>query len=363
MSKCVVIAGGGTGGHLFPGIALAKAMKKHDQNMKIIFAGTQRGIESRILPKEGFPLITIHSAGLLGKKGWQRIISWLQLPLGLVQSLTFLVKMRPALVVGVGGYVSGPVVFSAWILGIPTLVHEQNSFPGATNRLLGKIVDKVAVSFRESARFFPRQKVVETGNMIREEFFCLEDKRESRPDDKFHLLVLGGSQGAHSINKAMTEALPCLAKIKDQLFITHQTGDNDLGWVRDKYKEWKMESDVRPFFEDMASQYQKANLIVSRAGATTLAEITACGKAAILVPFPHAAHNHQEHNARALVTENAAEMILDRELTGDRLAQSILKIVKHPEQLKAMEANSFRLGKRDATKKVLQLCFELMEQN
>ena len=363
MSQCkrrVVIAGGGTGGHLYPGIALAKALMRHDMNIEISFVGTQKGIEAKVLPREGFELKTILSAGLLGKKRLSRWMSWVKLPIGTAQSMCFLIRKRPDLVVGVGGYASGPLVLSAWILRVPILIHEQNSFPGLTNKWLGKIADKVAISFKDSAKFFPKDKVEVTGNMIRDEF-C--QPREDFPKDlqgPFRVLVLGGSQGAHSINVAMTEALEALASKRENIHITHQTGESDHKMVSNKYKNSGFSHDVRPFIDDVAEQYRKASLVICRAGATTLAEVTACGKVSVLIPFPHAAHNHQEKNARVLDAANAGELVLDNELSGERIAQSILNAMENPEQLHEMEENSYQLGNRDATEKVRKICMDLL---
>lgn len=360
MNVRVVIAGGGTGGHLYPGIALARALQKSDANMEISFIGTERGIESKVLPKEGFPLKTIHSAGLLGKKGSGRIKSLMKLPLGIFQAMSYLAKPRASLVVGVGGYVSGPAVLAAWILRIPTLIHEQNSYPGMTNRMLGKIVNKIAISFEESKSFFPEKKVTWTGNMIREEFSQEQESNRVDESKKFTLLILGGSQGAHSINMAMIDALPHLQSERENLHIVHQTGEQDCDHMQRQYEESEFSADARAFIYDMADQVRQADLILCRAGATTIAEITACGKAAILVPFPFAADNHQEKNAQVLETGGAGEMILDRDLNGERLSQSILNAMQNPEQLQKTAEHSYRLGNRAATENVKQLCHQLL---
>ena len=362
MKKRVVIAGGGTGGHLYPGIALARALMRHDMDIEISFVGTQKGLEAKVLPREGFDLKTILSGGLLGKKKIARWVSWFKLPIGTAQSMCFLIRKRPGLVVGVGGYVSGPLVLSAWILRIPILIHEQNSIPGLTNKWLGKIADKIAVSFKESSGSFPKEKVEVTGNMIREEFCRPKEENPPKTEGPFRVLVLGGSQGAHSINMAMVEALKSLSKQKGDLHITHQTGEADFERVSKEYEESKFSSDIRPFIDDMGEQYRKASLVICRAGATTLAEITACGKMSILVPFPHAAHNHQEKNARIIEAANAGELVLDEELSGPRIAKSIIQAMEEPERLETMEENSYKLGNRDATEKVKRLCLELLEE-
>ena len=361
MKKRVVIAGGGTGGHLYPGIALARALIRNDMDIEISFVGTQKGLEAKVLPQEGFDLKTILSAGLFGKKKIARWVSWCKLPISTAQSMSFLIRKRPGLVVGVGGYASGPLVLSAWILRIPILIHEQNSIPGMTNKWLGKIADKIAVSFKDSTAMFPKEKVEVTGNMIRDEF---SKPKEDFPkiDDPFRVLVLGGSQGAHSINMAMVAALQLLSQQKRDLHITHQTGDADFEMVKMQYMRNKFSSDVRPFIEDIEDQYRKASLVVCRAGATTLAEVTACGKMSILVPFPHATHNHQVKNARILEAANAGEIVLDEELSGPRIAKSIIQAMEEPQRLKIMEENSYKLGNRDATEKVRLLCMELLEE-
>ena len=361
MRKRVVIAGGGTGGHLYPGIALAKALKRQDMDIEIAFVGTQKGLEAKVLPREGFELKTILSAGLLGKKRLSRWMSWVKLPVGTAQSMCFLIRKRPDLVVGVGGYTSGPLVLSAWILRIPILIHEQNSIPGLTNKWLGKIANKVAVSFKESAKFFSKDKIEVTGNMIREEFCQPRETFPKGPRGLFRVLVLGGSQGAHSINVAMMEALESLTSKKGNIHITHQTGESDFAMVKREYENSGFSHDVRPFIDGMAEQYRKASLVICRAGATTLAEVTACGKVSVLIPYPHAAHNHQEKNARVLEAANAGELVLDHELSGTRIAQSILRALEDPQRLEEMEENSYQLGNRDATEKVRQICMDLLE--
>ena len=330
-------------------------------DIEISFVGTQKGLEAKVLPREGFELKTILSAGLLGKKRLSRWMSWVKLPVGTAQSMCFLIRKRPDLVVGVGGYTSGPLVLSAWILRIPILIHEQNSIPGLTNKWLGKIADKVAVSFKESARFFSRDKVTVTGNMIREEFCQPREAFPKGPRGLFCVLVLGGSQGAHSINVAMMEALESLTSKKGNIHITHQTGESDFAMVKREYEKSGFSHDVRPFIDGMAEQYRKASLVICRAGATTLAEVTACGKVSVLIPYPHAAHNHQEKNARVLEAANAGELVLDHELSGTRIAQSILRALEDPQRLEEMEENSYQLGNRDATEKVRQICMDLLE--
>lgn len=362
MTYSVVIAGGGTGGHLYPGIALAKALMKHDADIQITFVGTRQGIESRVLPREGFHLKTIWSGGLLGKRGIGRLINWVKLPVSLMQSMGYLLMNRPKLVVGVGGYVSGPLALSAWALRIPVLIHEQNTVPGATNRWLAKIADKVAITFEMSKKYFPAHKVVETGNMIREEF-TQGNEANVPSSEKFTVLVLGGSQGAHSINRALIAALDTLQPVKDRLHFIHQTGQSDETEVREGYTRKGFSADAQAFIYDMVEQYRKASLIICRSGATTLAEITALGIPSVLVPYPFAAHNHQEHNARALESNGAAQVILDKDVNGVQLAKIILDSIEHPDALREMGNKSFQMGRRDATERARQLCMELIQRS
>ena len=332
---------------------------EQNSDIEITFVGTQRGIESRVIPREGLNLKVIPAGGLVGKQGLERWNSWFKLPAGLAKSLYFLISKRPNLVVGVGGYASGPLVLSAGMLKIPILIHEQNAIPGITNRWLGKIADKIAVSFKQSIRYFPKNKVVETGNMIRQEF-CQEAYPDLPKGNKFCVLVFGGSQGAQSINEAVLAALDHLNPYRDRLHFIHQTGESDSASTQKQYTDKGFSSEVQPFFFNMAEQYRRASLIICRAGATTLAEVTASGKASILVPFPYAAHDHQVKNAEVLKAEDAAEIIYDHQLNGELLGAFIQNGLEHPEYLQTLGGNSFRLGNRKATQKVAQLCMELM---
>ncbi len=360
MRRKVVIAGGGTGGHLFPGLALARAIKRSDMTIEIEFVGTKRGIESKVLPREGFKLKSIVSSGLSGKKGLSKWISWSKVPIGAAQSMCFLMRNRPDLVVGVGGYASAPLVFSAWLLRIPILIHEQNVFPGMANKWLGKIANKVAVSYKESKKFFNEKKVEVTGNMIHEELCKPREIFPLPSKQPIEILVLGGSQGAHSINMAMIEALDFLSGCEDRLHITHQTGDADYEIVKKNYASKGFSANVMSFITDMPVRYRLASLVICRSGATTIAEVTAAGRVSLLVPFPYAANNHQEYNARVIETANAGEVILDQEISGERLANSIKRTMDEPDNLRVMENNSYWLGSRDATEKVFAICSELM---
>lgn len=357
----VMIAGGGTGGHLFPGIAVAEEFLRRNREVRILFVGTDRGIEMRLLGKMGFALKTINVEGVKGR-GWMKsMAAVLRVPVSLMQSVRIIREFSPDIVIGVGGYASGPAVMAAGMLGIKTVIAEQNAFPGLTNRILGRFADKVFVSFAESGRWFDARKVVVTGNPIRQGFTGNLQRQESekRP---FELLVFGGSQGAHALNMALPPAIEKLAPLHTDIRIVHQTGDKDFDAVVRAYRERGVTAEVMPFIVDMVSAYQSADLLVCRAGATTIAEITAAGKAAVLIPFPAAVDDHQTKNAQVLADAGAAEMIAERELSETLLAQTIRKYYDNPELLKQMGIRSASLGNVRAANDIVDICEQLMRK-
>ena len=356
----IVITGGGTGGHLFPGIAIAREFQKRDPGIKILFVGTRKGIEFKVLPKEKLMLKTILCSGLKGKLSLRTLIALGELPIALFQSLWILLTFRPKLVLGVGGYVTGPFILMAWILRIRTAIQEQNAMPGITNRILGKIVDKIFISFEESKKYFPERKVEVTGNPIKEEYYANKSKSK---DPRFNVLVFGGSKGARSINFAMVEALDHLSEDKDSLHFIHQTGQEQFESVKTKYDSKKISAEVSPFIFNMANAFRKSNLVICRAGASTIAELAACGRAAILVPFPFAANNHQQLNAELLVEQGGAIIVMDSELSGNKLAGLIKELMRQPDRLNEMGKASARMAKKDAGKKIVDHCYELVFGN
>jgi UDP-N-acetylglucosamine--N-acetylmuramyl-(pentapeptide) pyrophosphoryl-undecaprenol N-acetylglucosamine transferase len=354
----VLIAGGGTGGHVFPGIALAEeVVGRHPEN-DAIFVGTARGLEATVVPAAGYPIELIQVKGLKGKGLATTLGNLLLVPGALFGSLAILRKWRPDVVIGVGGYASGPVVLAAWLLGIPTAVQEQNAAAGLTNRVLGRFVRAVFTAFPEAARYFPKRKVQQLGNPIRRGMLD-NFMRPSTAHDRPHLLVFGGSQGAHVLNMRVVEALPHLADLRDRLTLTHQTGRGDREPVEKGYAATGFAPDVREFITDMVSAYAAADLVVCRAGATTLAELTVCQKPSILVPFPYAADNHQVINARSLVEAGAAVMIEERDLTGELLAREIRAILTQPERRQQMARAAGRLGAPQAAREIIDVCAEL----
>ena len=309
----------------------------------------------KIVPAEGFRLETITISGLKGKGLLKQLKSLLTVPKSLLDARTILQRFRPSVVVGVGGYSSGPPVLMAALLGIPAMLQEQNALPGLTNRLLGRVARKVATAFRECDAYFG-SKAVLTGNPVRGDF---SQVRSLCGTDPFTLLVFGGSQGAQPINQSVIEAIAILQPQIQDLKVIHQTGEREYPRIKKAYDGLKMDADVRAFFGDIPVQFAAADLMVCRAGATTLAELTVSGKPAILVPFPQAADDHQRKNAEALAQAGAAEMILQKDLNGSVLAMRILYYFEHRDALRRMEQNSRALGRADATERIVDLVEEL----
>ena len=355
----VLIAAGGTGGHIYPGIAVAKEIMRRDPGSAVRFVGTARGLETRLVPGAGFELSIIEIGGLKNVSFAARVRGLLMLPKSILVARRLIRDFHPDIVVGAGGYVSGPVLLAAWSMRVPTLVMDSNALPGWTNRVAARFVDKAAVSFVEALPYF-RGKGVLTGNPVRSEFFEIPAKQ--RDGAHISLLVFGGSQGARAINEAMIAALPGLESQKGCLHVTHQTGEADHEKVRRGYEAagWQDNVEVRPYIDDMVSEFARADLVISRAGATTSAELVAAGKAAIMVPFPLAADDHQRKNAEALQTGGAARMILQRELNGARLANEISSLLAAPEEIDRMEAASRKLARRDAATASVDLMEELV---
>jgi UDP-N-acetylglucosamine--N-acetylmuramyl-(pentapeptide) pyrophosphoryl-undecaprenol N-acetylglucosamine transferase len=357
----IVIAGGGTGGHLYPGIAVAREILSRRPDATISFAGTGRGIEARVVPREGFELDLLRSGGIKGKSIADRARGALLVPVGIADASRLISARRPHLVIGVGGYSSGPVVIVAAMRGIATMLLEQNAVPGVTNRLLAPFVRAAAVTFDTTRAFFGSKAFV-SGNPVRPEFLDMAGPAtESRIDDDHRtgLLVFGGSQGAHAINMAMVEAAAELAAGGSHLRLTHQTGERDVEMVRAAYRQAGLAADVEPFLYDMGRQLGQADVVVCRAGATTLAEITAAGKAAILIPLPTATDDHQRKNAEALANAGAAEMLLQAEMTGHVLAGRVLSLAADRDRRGRMAAAARSLARPDAARVIVDRALEL----
>jgi UDP-N-acetylglucosamine--N-acetylmuramyl-(pentapeptide) pyrophosphoryl-undecaprenol N-acetylglucosamine transferase len=352
----VLIAGGGTGGHLYMGIALARELQARDPSCDFLFVGTRRGLESRIVPREGFRLEYIVSAGLKGMRMRSLIRHLLMIPRSLWQSGRLVSHYAPDAVVGVGGYSSGPVVLAAWWRGKPTLVLEPNAYPGLTNRWLARVVDRAAVALPEASSFF-RGKAAVTGIPVRTEFSRIAAKAAG---DRFTVLIYGGSQGSHALNAIVTASLPELKEFTPGLALIHQTGEKDFETVRDAYRAVGFEADVRSFLPEIYAEFARADLIISRAGASTVAEITAAGRAAILVPFPGAADDHQTKNALALQKLGAARMIPERDWKPGRLVLEVRHFMSHRGELVAMAEAARKAARPDATQRIADLVQSLI---
>lgn len=353
----VLIAAGGTGGHIYPGIAVAKEIMRRDANSSVKFVGTARGLETKLVPESGFELLTINSAGLKNVGLAGKIKGLFVLPKSFLEARRIIKEFQPDVVVGAGGYVTGSVLLTASLMRVPTLVMDSNALPGFTNRRLAPFVTKAALTFEEAVKFFGKKGVV-TGNPVRREFFDIPPK--SRENKTFSLLIFGGSQGARAINNAMVAALPQLKNFQNRLKITHQTGEADYETIKNGYAEngWE-NADIRPYIADMMSEFAKTDLIICRAGATTCAELAAAGKAALMIPLPTAADDHQRVNAETLQTSGAARIILQKDLTGASLAKEVIGLIEKPEKITEMEKSAKSLAKADAAEVTVDLIEDL----
>ena len=360
----VVIAGGGTGGHLYPGLAVAREIVRRAPASSVTFAGTARGLEARIVPREGFELDLVRSAGLKGKSALARLRGALLLGPGAIDAWRIITRRKPDVVIGVGGYSAGPVVLAAALRGVPTMVLEQNAMPGLTNRLLARWVSAAAVTYVQSLAYF-RGKGFVSGNPVRPEFLDRDDagsiarSRDGAGPGAPRVLVLGGSQGAHAINVAMVEAAPRLVRAYAGVDLVHQTGERDLVAVRDGYRTAGVDARADAFLDPVAREMKAADLVICRAGATTLAELAALGKPAIVVPLPTATDDHQRKNARALADAGAAETIDQADLTGERLAAAIGRLLGDRAALGAMAAAMRRFARPDAAAVIVNRVMEL----
>ena len=354
----LIIAGGGTGGHFFPGVAVAETLKSTQSDSEIVFVGTEKGIEARLCPKLGWPIELmsvsgIKTVGLFGAlKGLGKV------PGALYQSYRLLKRLKPNVVLGVGGYASGPLVLIASLMGIPTAVLEQNSVPGMTNKILGRFVKKAFVSFNKSCEFFPKAKTSLVGNPIRQKITDAILKNSKNRDSKApcHVLILGGSQGAVSVNKICLSAFKKLQQEGVSFKVTHQTGSRDLENIQAQYKSIDLDAIVSPFIDDMAKAYSDADVIVSRAGATTIAELALVGKPAILIPYPYAAQNHQEENAKAMVEAGAAMMFIEGSMSDDEFKKELESLMLSTEKQRTMGGAMRSFAKPKAAENIITWC-------
>jgi len=358
--QVLVVAGGGTGGHIYPAIAIAQEFLSRDASRRVVFVGTEYGLEKTIVPRAGFPIEFISVGGLKGKGPLDLVKNLARLPLGFVQAWRLIGKHRPTVALGVGGYSSGPVLLAARLRGVPAMIHEANAFPGLANRALARIVTAVAVAFADAGPRMNRKDAVVTGNPIRREFF----ETTKPPSENRRLLIFGGSQGSHVLNEAMAGALLFLARLKGRLDIVHQTGPRELETVRKAYNDSAFaDARVVPYLDPIAGEIAAADLVVCRAGAMTIGELAAVGRAAILVPFAAATNNHQELNARVVEQAGGAIVITEAQLSPERLGLAIAEVVNDPDRAARMGAAAHSLAMPEATKKIVDLLEKIQRRD
>ena len=355
-AETIVVAGGGTGGHLYPGIAIAQELQRRRPKLEVVFAAAGSPLERDILGRQGYPLLPIASGGVVGKSLTRRIAGGFRASRGFVQSIVALRRIRPKMVIGVGGYASGPMVMAGVLLRLPTLIHEQNYYPGVTNRILAPWVRRVATSFPETAAYLGGRGRL-TGNPIRSEFVNARRKERGGP---FQVLVFGGSQGSRAINDAVIAALGPLREHRDSFRFVHGTGPAELERVRAGYAASGFDADVRSYIEGILRAYESADLVVARSGASTMSEITICSKGSILIPLPQAAHDHQRFNARKLESAGAAIVMEEESLTGEALAGTLLSLRDDPARLTRMEDAARSLAIPDAAARIADLAEEMV---
>jgi len=358
----LLMAGGGTGGHLFPAVAVAEEFMRRETDTEVLFVGTGRPLEQEILGPRGFNTRKITASGFMGKSLPARLLSMAEIPVGLAQSAGILLRFKPHLIFCLGGYSAGPMGLMARCFNVPTAVHEQNSIPGMTTQILGRLADLIFISFESSRKFFPPSKTCLTGNPVRQEIMKLGEIEEKNSGDGFNLLVVGGSQGAHAVNMAVIECMKSLDQRRLELSIIHQTGTADYEIVRRAYQDMKLKAEVHPFIQDMGRAYKKADLVISRAGALTVAELAALGRPAIFIPLPTAAKNHQEINALSLVEAGGAEMIRQKDLTPLLLAEKLITYMDDPATLKKMGRLAKEASRPFAAREICNICLEYLKK-
>ncbi len=346
----LLIAGGGTGGHLFPAIAIAQAARVEDPSATIVFVGTRHGIETRIIGNTGFPIRYITARGMRKTGLLNNIFGALELPLGFFQSAAIIREFKPSFVLGVGGYASGPTLAAAVLLRIPNAIQEQNSVMGTTNRILSRFVDRIFTSWENTEPPPPAEKTLLAGNPVRSDL--LQEMGHYDDRGRLHILIFGGSRGARSINLAVSGNLDLLAPLADKVRILHQTGLGAAEDMKRSYDRLGIQADVREFIHEMGSAYNWADLVVCRSGAGSLAELTALGKPAIVIPYPYAIGDHQMKNARVLEARGAVRVIADERLKNGALVKEIRNIAENPQLLRAMAESSRKSGRPDAARTI-----------
>jgi UDP-N-acetylglucosamine--N-acetylmuramyl-(pentapeptide) pyrophosphoryl-undecaprenol N-acetylglucosamine transferase len=357
----ILIAAGGTGGHLFPGIAIAEEIKGRHPEAMIVFAGTERGLEAGILPKLNWPLVLMNSTSIKDRKGLGKIVAWAKLPVSLARAMIILVSESPRLVVCVGGYAAGPLAMASWLFRIPFVIVEPNAIAGFTNRVLGRFARRAFVAFEEARSYFPEGRAFLTGNPVRKQVLAARRETSGTGDGKLTLFIFGGSQGAVKINRAMVDALKFLAETKNNIRVIHQTGTNDdAGTIERAYTDAGFTARVFPFSDRIWECYTEADLVVARSGATTVAELAALAIPSILVPYPFAADDHQRANARGMVRIGGAKMLENDDCTGENLAREIKQFMDKPQALGQMRAVLKDAGRPDAAGRIAEECWNII---
>ncbi len=350
----LLIAGGGTGGHVIPAIAIAEEWLSRGKEREVVLVGTERGIEMKLVPQAGLPLETLRVAGLKGKGGAMLLRNLAMLAPAMLDARRVLRKHRPVAAFGVGGYAAGPMLLATWFSDVPNTIFEPNAEPGLTNKLLAKLSKRIATGYEISAQAWGKKAIV-TGCPVRREFFSIVPRRLEKP---FRLLVTGGSQGALPINRAFVDAMDRFAVRKNELSIVHQTGERDYNAVRTAYARREINAEVVPFLTNMAERFAWADVIVCRAGAITAAEIAAAGRAAIFIPFGAATDSHQLRNAQEMQRPGAGRLIIENELTAERLTNEVFSLVDHPEQIEKQSNAARSLARPQATRDIVNLIEE-----
>ncbi len=350
----LLIAGGGTGGHVFPAIAIAREWLSRGAEREVVLVGTERGIEMKLVPQAGLPLETIRVAGLKGKGGTTLVKNLAMLGTGLTDSFGVLKRHRPTVAFGVGGYAAGPMLLASWLRGIPNVIFEPNAEPGFTNKVVARFAERIATGYEAAAKIWGEKATV-TGCPVRPEFFAIAPRKPGKP---LRLLITGGSQGALPVNRAFVDAMDSLAGRKNELQIVHQTGERDYNAVRTGYARHEILAEVVPFVTNMAERFAWADLLVCRAGAITAAEVAAAGRAAIFIPFGRATDSHQLRNAQAMTSAGAGRLITETELTGERLAREIFSLLDQPRDIELLSTKARSLAYPDAARDIVNLIEE-----
>ncbi len=365
MSRQVFIAGGGTGGHLFPGVAVAQALRALDPGLDLAFVSAGRALESQLLAQAGLTLRELKVRAFRGAGLWGKLRSLWALPGALFSALALIKTHRPALVLAVGGYAAFPLGLMAWLCRVPLVVQEQNAVPGLTNRLLGRLAQAAFVAFDEAVAHFPAGRARVLGNPLRQEVLsqALAAQAARAPEqEEFHLLVMGGSQGAHSINQALKEALPLLRERAARLRVTHQTGQADQAELAAAYAGQGFQARVQAFFSEVGTCLGQAHLVICRAGASTCSELLAVGRASVLAPYPFAAGDHQSKNAQSLAQAGAALMVPDAELNGAKVAELVRQFMDQPARRQEMERRALKLARPFAAQEIAKACLGIMKE-